>query len=292
MWRPEVLIYMGGPRGIATAKRDALFFRLCGIRQLIGVPDQENTQEYIRECDGGFQSPFTSGLPLEYECSRLVRCLAELGDAHLDDPGSWDLHLTQQEHSKAEDALIPIGSKPFLAVSVGTKMQSKDWGTTNWHALLTRLSMRYPNYALVLCGAPVEKDDSAFASSGWLTTSAGPVVNLCGLLSPRESAAVFARARVFIGHDSGPMHLAASVQTMCVAIFSARNLPHVWFPYGRNHKVLYHNVDCQGCGLETCTIQQKKCIYSITVEEVLLAVASQLDHNSSSGNRSEQRYSN
>jgi ADP-heptose:LPS heptosyltransferase len=97
-------------------------------------------------------------------------------------------------------------------------------------------------------------------------------VNLCGLLAPRESAAVLSRARIFIGHDSGPMHLAAAVQTPCVAIFSARNKPRVWFPYGRQHRVVYHQTDCWGCGLETCTVERKKCLTSITVEEVAAEV--------------------
>ena len=72
-------------------------------------------------------------------------------------------------------------------------------------------------------------------------------MNLCGLLNPRESAAALKMAKIFVGHDSGPMHLAASVGIPCVAIFSARNKPGVWFPYGNQHKVVYHPIDCYGC---------------------------------------------
>ena len=86
----------------------------------------------------------------------------------------------------------------------------------------------------------------------------GPVVNLCGKLTPRESAAAFERARMFVGHDSGPMHLAAAVQTPCVAIFAARNIPRVWFPFGEQHRVVYHRVDCMGCGLETCVVRAEE----------------------------------
>ena len=68
------------------------------------------------------------------------------------------------------------------------------------------------------------------------------------------------------------MHLAAAVQTPCVAIFAARNRPRVWFPYGKRHRVLYHRTDCWGCGLETCIIEEKKCLTSITVDEVITEV--------------------
>jgi len=52
----------------------------------------------------------------------------------------------------------------------------------------------------------------------------GPKLNLCGQLSVRQSAAVLTHARVYLGHDSGPMHLAAAVGIPCVAVFSSRNL--------------------------------------------------------------------
>jgi heptosyltransferase III len=262
-WRPDVLVYLGSKRGVESACRDAKFFRLCGISRLIGIPDTQDMQENRWLGDE---------LALEPEGARLARNIKELGDAWLDEPGSWDLHLTQAELGRAKEALAAVAGHPMIAVSVGTKVQSKDWGRENWRALLGRLAALYPDYALALSGAPQESEASEFAAEGWRGASAKPVVNLCGRLTPRESAAAFAQARVFVGHDSGPMHLAAAVQTPCVAIFAARNKPRVWFPYGRQHRVVYHQTDCWGCGLETCTVERKKCLTSITVEEVVAEV--------------------
>jgi heptosyltransferase-3 len=262
-WRPQVLIYMGPVRGVESARRDARFFRLCGIQRFIGVPATEDMQwNRWEESEQAF----------EPEGARLVRNLAELGDGNLSDPASWDLHLTPSENVRATEVLAPATNRPLLAVSVGTKVQSKDWGRDNWRALLGRLATLYPDHALVLCGAPEESEASEFTADGWRQNSSTPVINLCGILTPRESAAVLAHARVFVGHDSGPMHLAAAVQTPCVAIFAARNKPRVWFPYGKQHRVVYHQTDCWGCGLETCIVERKKCLTSITVDEVLTEV--------------------
>ena len=262
-WRPEVLVYVGSARGVESAARDAKFFRLCGISRLIGVPTTEDMQQNRWE---------DSALALEPEASRLARNLSELGEANLDAPASWDLHLTEAENARAREVLAPAIGHPILAVSVGTKVQSKDWGRENWRTLLNRLGALYPDFAVALCGAAEEGDSSEFAASGWRENSSSPVINLCGQLNPRESAAVIAQARAFLGHDSGPMHLAAAVQTPCVAIFAARNKPRVWFPYGKRHRVLYHRTDCWGCGLETCIIEEKKCLTSITVDEVITEV--------------------
>jgi heptosyltransferase III len=258
-WRPQVLVYMGPARGVESARRDLKFFRICGIPRLIGVPITEDMQK--NRWDDSEQA-------LEPEAARLARNLAELGDAHLESPASWDLHLTAAEHARAKEALSATAGHAIIAVSVGTKVQSKDWGRDNWRSLLSRLATLYPDHALALCGALEENEASEFAADGWRHSSGGPVVNLCGLLTPRESAAVFAKACVFVGHDSGPMHLAAAVQTPCVAIFAARNKPRVWFPYGKRHRVIYHQTECWGCGLETCIIERKKCLTSITVDEV------------------------
>jgi ADP-heptose:LPS heptosyltransferase len=276
-WRPEVLVYLAGPRGVQNARRDAAFFRLCGVGRLVGVPLTEDLQQ-------NFYGDPTGDLwegNLEPEAARLARCLAELGDARLDDPASWDLGLTHAEQQRAAEAIgaEALETGPALrpiAVSVGTKVQAKDWGRANWRALLAAIAAAFPGRALLLAGAAEESEASDFAAGGWRANGGGPVVNLCGRLTPRESAAAFARAELFVGHDSGPMHLAAAVGTPVVAIFAARNIPRQWFPFGDRHTVLYHRVECWGCGLETCIEQQKKCLLSITVDEVMDAVRSQL----------------
>jgi ADP-heptose:LPS heptosyltransferase len=272
-WRPQVLVYLVAARGVAAARRDARFFRLCGVSMQIGVPLTEAMQA------NAFQQEHKA---LEPECERLVRNIAELGDSGFGTREAWDLRLTPDEEAKASDVLQGAAGRPILAVSVGTKVQAKDWGRENWRALLARLGARHPEFALVLAGAQEETDASEFAAGGWRQTAGAesPVINLCGLLTPRESAAVFARARLFLGHDSGPMHLAAAVGKPCVAIFAARNIPRVWFPYGNGHRVVYHEVDCMGCKLETCIAEKKKCLTSITVAEVAMEVEAALGGSS------------
>jgi ADP-heptose:LPS heptosyltransferase len=266
-WRPDVVVYLAARSGIADAKRNALFFRLGGIRRIVGLPltdDMQNCRKLLRSP----MSATVNGTIYESESSRLVRNISELGDAKLHAQESWDLMLTAAEHARAIDVLEPMKNRPFFAVSFGTKNQSNEWGDQNWQALLARLAQHYPHHGLVICGAPVEAEASQLAVEVWRKDSSSPALNLCGALTPRESAAVFQRAVVFLGHDSGPTHLAAAVQTPCVAIYGSRNLPGIWFPFGTQHRVLYHRVDCEDCRLNTCIVEKKRCILSITVDEV------------------------
>src|SRR6266496_1821247 len=104
-----------------------------------------------------------------------------------------------------------------------------------------------------MMGAAEERSRTDALMSHWR----GPRLNVCGHLTVRESAALLTRARIYVGHDSGPMHLAAAVGKPCVVVFSSRNLPGQWFPFGSYHRVLYHSISCQGCQLDVCVARQK-----------------------------------
>jgi ADP-heptose:LPS heptosyltransferase len=123
----------------------------------------------------------------------------------------------------------------MLALAPGAKVPAKDWGSANWAALLEALGASCRDYTLVLVGAPDERSLCDELATRWL----GPVVNLCGALTPRETAVALRRCRLMVCHDSGPMHLAASQGTPCVALFGNYNRPRKWFPYGPGHRVVY-----------------------------------------------------
>jgi heptosyltransferase-3 len=291
-WRPQVLVYLGSARGVETARRDAKFFRMCGTERMVGVPVTEELQGwffgYARE-GGGREI----GTEVEPEAERLARNLAELGDARLTEASSWELDLSAAETAKADATIRNALSgnressrfawekserrgEDVIAVSVGTKMQANDWGIDNWRKLLGRFAEEWPGRVLLMVGSAEDREASEKAAEIWRENAGGPVANLCGMLTPRESAAALSRAGLFLGHDSGPMHLAAAVGTSCVAVFSARHLPRQWFPHGKGHRVIYHQVECRGCMLETCVEQRKKCIVSIGVDEVMDAVRAQM----------------
>jgi heptosyltransferase III len=147
---------------------------------------------------------------------------------------------------------------------VGTKADAKDWTQANWMHLLRLLAPLHPGIGLVMLGAPDENERSQACLDIW----PGPKANFVGTLTVRESAAVLDGAKLFLGHDSGPMHLAASVNTRCIAIFAARNLPGHWYPSGAGHHVFYNHTECFGCNLDRCEVHAKKCILAIKPETV------------------------
>jgi len=219
-WRPDVLIYLARRETPGQVRRDAAFFRACGIRRIVGLPATPDLLKNRRGPDGTF----------EREAARLARTVAALGPIDLADPAAFDLALGDG------DRVLPrrlAAEGPYIAISIGTKQPANDWGTGNWRELCAELCRLYP-HRLVLTGAAEDR-----APSDAVTQGLGErAVNLCGL-RVRENAALIEAAALFVGHDSGPMHMAAAVGTPLVAIFSRLWVPGIWYPMSRQAAVLY-----------------------------------------------------
>jgi len=255
--KPSAILYLTPPRGEAVCKRDEFFFRSCGVKNIIGIPYGDLAQHRYDPHRGRYEA----------ESSRLARCLAPIGDACPGDPASWNLMLVENEKVRAAEALRPLGKIPFLVVGMASKMQATDWGIENWKALMPKLAGEFPDHAIVFIGAKEDHRNIEEVAALW----PGRSLNVSGALTPRESAAVLERGDLYLGLDSGPMHLASSVGTPIVGIFSARNLPGVWFPFGERNQILHKQTECFGCALEVCTVEKKKCILAISADEVIAA---------------------
>lgn len=233
----STLVYLTPARGRLAAWRDLVFFRLCGFGRIVGVPVSADLQRNRRLPDGS----------VEHECARLARCIAPLGDVALGDAAAWSLHLSAVEQQAAQALLAPAGQQPRIAVNMGCKVAENDWGEANWSALMRQLRERCAGHALVFVGAAEDEARARRVGALW----AGPVVNLCGQATPRVSAAAMCGARLFVGHDSGPLHLAASVGVACVGLYGNKNEPRKWHPYGGSHRILHEMRGVPAIAVET-----------------------------------------
>lgn len=258
--RFNVVYFLTQPRGYLKSLRDYLFFKACGIRRVIGVPFRRHEFASLPVAGTGLHT---------WEAERLVGCVGSFPSDSLQDDKWWNLNLTCEELKEANQLLTSAGiTRPFIAIGPGTKVDSKDWSEDNWSRLLVQIAQSFPSLGLVVVGSQDERGRSQMLIAKWK----GASVDVCGAISPRVSAAIIKASSLFIGHDSGPMHLAGAVGTPCVAIFSARSLPGQWHPKGINHTILYHKTFCYGCQLDVCESYGKRCMLGIEVDEVLNAV--------------------
>jgi heptosyltransferase III len=231
------LVYLAPrPTGLPVL-RDLIFFRAAGIRHIIGAPSTRDAR--VCRID-----PATG--EREYEAERLARSLAPAIAVELSPP-DWDMRLSTSELEAAAKRLATLqGWQVLVAVAPGARIPAKDWGEERWAALIGLLQLRVPEVALVFVGAPDERPLTQRLAPLWN----GAKLDLCGELTPRESAAVLGRCQILVCHDSGPMHLAASQGTRCVALFGNYNVPHEWFPYGPGHRVIHEPLGVHQIGIE------------------------------------------
>ncbi len=225
----DTLYYLTPARGMAAVWRDIVYFKLCGFRHIVGAPSTPALQTW--------QTINAQG-ELEPECARLARSLCANGalpPIDLHDRKLWDLRLSPRELQAADLLTEHLRSGPSIVINMGGKVAEKDWGEANWVALLNGLSHVHPELGLLVVGAQEDSERARRVTAKW----PGPVVDACGRLSPRESAAAMRHASLFIGHDSGPMHLAASMGVPCVGLFGGYNRPVVWHPFGEGHRIIH-----------------------------------------------------
>ena len=98
--------------------------------------------------------------------------------------------------------------------------------------------------------------------------------NYVGKLSLGELLALLEKSTVFLGNDSGPMHMAAAMGTAVVAMFSYAD-DREWAPRSDRFKVLRGQEWCQDCQGKKC--QDPVCINTLSAQPVKEALASFLD---------------
>ena len=95
----------------------------------------------------------------------------------------------------------------------------------------------------------------------------GEALGIAGL------AAAYARARVVVAADTGPLHLAAAAGTQVVALFGPKD-PRLYGPRGAGHRLLFRDVPCRPCRRRDCP--SPLCILGVGVDEVEAAVEAAL----------------
>ena len=160
-----------------------------------------------------------------------------------------------------------------MLIHPGSRWLFKCWPAAPTAALLDRLAaMGWP---LVMTGAP----DPAEAPlvNAIKAALASPIVDLAGRLTMAELSALIASARLFIGCDTAPMHLASAAGTPIVAWFGPSD-ERIWGPWRVPHRVVASTVHaCRPCHNNGCGgSNNSDCLLKLPLDSVAAAVVSLL----------------
>jgi heptosyltransferase-3 len=176
--------------------------------------------------------------------------------------------------AKRESLGIASG-QPYAIVHPTALYRTKEWAPEKFAQIGAHLQKAAGLVPLYSCGP---------GESGVLDAvekaSPAPVRRLEGA-SLAQFAAALAGARLFVGNDSGPAHMAAALARPVVVIFGSSSSP-IWGPWPRQDsnpsaRVVQNPFACNPCPGDRCyQFAQPECILSVTFDQVKQAVQSVL----------------
>jgi heptosyltransferase-3 len=182
------------------------------------------------------------------------------------------MHFSAADQQTVQDVLAQHRvNSPFIVVQPTSRWLFKCWEDEKVAQLIDALTAE--GRTVVLTAAPDQKELAMITQIQSLCRSTR-VVSLAGQLSLPQLAALIDAAQLFIGVDSAPMHMAAALETPCLALFGPTKLQH-WRPWGDNNRVIwagdYGSLPSPDA-IDTNT--QQRYLSAIPVEDVVAAARS------------------
>jgi len=181
----------------------------------------------------------------------------------------------------AEEFLAANGlqARNYILMQPTSRWFFKTWPVQRNAELISRLLARGET-VLLSCAPDVREQqmvDAIVAAVTRITAGAGTALQRLKRtpadLSLEQLGALIARARLFVGIDSAPMHMAAAVGTPLVALFGPSS-ELTWGPWQVPHRVVTHDaMPCRPCGQDGCGGSKiSDCLTRLPVESVMAAI--------------------
>jgi heptosyltransferase I len=165
---------------------------------------------------------------------------------------------------RARAILAETGKRPgdrLVYANPAARWESKHWDVKAWAELADLLTER-AGASVIFAGGPGDlshiEEITALMKQDALVAA--------GCLSLGDAVALMELCSVYVGVDSGPMHVAAFAGIPVVALFGPTDPAKVG-PYGPRHKVIQRtDLDCLACRKRRC--DDRKCLEGIAASEV------------------------
>lgn len=259
-------------KDLRSQKYDLLIELMGDFRNIILFDIWLKSDYFIGQTFSGFGWLFDREIEYakgSHEIDIKLNVAKELGAKSLS--RELEIYLTKDDRQKAEAFynINKIEPRDMVAVfHIGGTWGPRIWPLENFSTLAKKLVEEYKS-KIILIGDKRDKNrideflkiiPEAFRADG---------------MRVMQSAALLERADLFLGNDSGPMHLARSVGTPIVALFG----PETPQRFGIEDAgiTVINSFPCQPCGQIKCN-KTPNCIESITVEQVWEGIEYTLKH--------------
>jgi heptosyltransferase II len=171
------------------------------------------------------------------------------------------LSVSQEQARRAEENLLSASARqdrPRIAIGAGASYGSaKCWPPDRFADFVNRFR-QHTDADVILFGTAAEQQVSDAIAAG----IKGPSISLVGKTTTADLPALLSRCQLFVGNDSGAMHVAAAVGLNVVGIFGPTD-PEGTSPMTPRCTVVQQKPYCSPCFLRRCPIDHR-CMTAIT----------------------------
>ena len=174
--------------------------------------------------------------------------------------------LLDADNIFADDFFVQnnLSNKKIIGINASGGWYTKKWNLSSFAKLIDKISLS-GDYQFVLFWGPGEYDDAVV-----IQKKVSVPTYLIPKTTLKEMGALLQRCSYLISNDSGPMHIAASLEVPTLGIYGPTS-PHLQGPYGKQHMwVRNEQLDCLECNLTKCPIGNV-CMTDLSVEVVYSA---------------------
>lgn len=180
-----------------------------------------------------------------------------------------EIFLTKEEISWATENLAANGintNELIIAIHPGAFYPSQRWPAERFGEIAKRILEN--RVEILVFGNKGE--ESLLKTVQDIT---GGKIKIFYRLQLRQFMALLSHCNLLICNNSGPLHIASALRLPTVSVMGPTVTP-LWLPWGNNHIVIRKGLSCSPCNKAICS--DHECMKSITVDEVMEAVRSQI----------------
>lgn len=243
------------------------FFQAAGIRERWGFARDGDSRALTR------QVPYREGDPNAHDVAQYLHAVSDRYPVSGRPARLPRIYFTTDEERAAGarigQATLPIAIAPGGGNNPKLFMPQKRWLTQGFTVLASRLIQQH-GATLFIAGDRTERG----LLEPLATRFPDRVHLMAGKLSLRETVAVIQHCKLFIGNDSGLLHVSGAVGTPSVSFFGPTS-PHGKLPVWLAHEVLYTQETCSPCykhGYAPPCPYDLQCMRRITLDDAYAAV--------------------
>ncbi|MES2778626.1 MAG: glycosyltransferase family 9 protein [Bacteroidota bacterium] len=171
------------------------------------------------------------------------------------------IYTGKTDQKKAEDFLIDHNIGAFALLHIGARRALRKW---NQYEQLATYLKREKKLNIVFTGDKSEiKEIKQLQSKLPFET-----YSTAGFFNLTELSALASLCTLYVGNESGPLHIAAVSGAKCIGLYGPGE-PFVFYPWGTQSAVLHHVLDCNPCDQIHCVHPDNPCINRIALAEVI-----------------------